>query len=119
MTKQYRATQQSTYLAQPGNVASIAWDIWALDDSGDIIPGRHKTVVTPATETRVAIGTGGAALVALLKAHAGTGWDNEGLDEALAQEAQKQAALTLAAEVSAEVATFVDGIGGFPKEFNI
>ena len=115
MAKQYRATNQDDRIDMVDGVpvASIAWDIWGLDDNGDIIPGRHKTVVTPAVETRTAIETSAAAVVA------GPGWDNEGFDEAIAQEAAKQTALALAAEVSAEVQAFVDGIGGFPKEFNI
>ena len=121
MAKQYRATNQDDRIDMVDGVpvASIAWDIWGLDDNGDIIPGRHKTVVTPAVETRTAIETSAAAVVTLLVQCAGPGWDNEGFDEAIAQEAAKQTALALAATVSAEVQAFVDGIGGFPKEFNI
>ena len=121
MAKQYRATNQDDRIVMVDGVpvASIAWDIWGLDDDGSIVPNRHKTVITPAVETRAAMLIGSGAVVALLKQHAGPGWDNEGFDEAIAQEAAKQTALALAAEVSAEVQAFVDGIGGVPKEFNI
>jgi len=118
MTKKFKALTQEPYI--DGNQDPfINWDVWALDDDGAIIPGRHKTISTPALETRTALSSGGAAVVALLKACAPPGWDNVGLEEALAQEADKQEALSLAATVSDEVEAFVDNIGGFPKEFNV
>jgi len=55
---------------------NIAWDVWALDDDGLVIPGRHKTILTPYDEAQDAI-TGAGVLdkvKALLLAHAGPAW---------------------------------------------
>ena len=90
----------------------VVWDIWALDDDGLVIGARHKTVQTPYAETQDAILAGGAAVINLLKAYAPVGWDSDTLD-AMA------AANINAGIVTSEAVAFVEGLGGFPREFSL
>lgn len=71
---------------EPRNDGSgmVAFDVWALDSDGAVIPSRHKTVLVPQADVSAAMQLAGAARVAALKnallANAGPGWDNDGLD---------------------------------------
>ena len=93
---------------------NIAWDVWALDDDGLVIPGRHKTVLTPYDEAQEAI-TGGGVLdkvKALLLKYAGPEWDNVTLDGMTAENLN---AVTVDAEIDAVVAS----AGGYPFVFDL
>ena len=91
----------------------IAWDIWAIDDDGNVVSGEHKTVLTPWDETQVALASGANALKELLRLHAGSGWD----DVSLTREA---AANLNSINVAESVNNLVgDSFGGFPVEFSL
>ena len=90
----------------------IAWDIWAIDDGGVIIPGRHCTVLTPAADTQLALDSGPASLKALLVDFAPSGWDDVALDERVTA---NLTSITIAESIDA----FVAGIGGYPVEFSL
>lgn len=94
--------------------SQIAWDIWALDDEGLVIPGRHMTVLTDAAETLVALNSAqpASALRQLLVANAPAGWDNDALSERVAANLNSATATEV-------VSTFVqENLGGFPVTFN-
>ena len=59
----------------------ISWDVWAEDDEGLVIPGRHMTIQTDAAETVAALNSDQPkpALRQLLLANAPSGWDNDAL----------------------------------------
>ena len=88
---------------------NIAWDVWALDDDGLVIPGRHKTILTPYAEAQKAVtGTGVLNKVkALLLQYAGPEWDNVTLDGMTAENLN---AVTVDAEIDAVWAA----AGGYP-----
>ena len=93
---------------------NIAWDVWALDDDGLVIPGRHKTVLTPYDETQTAI-TGGDVLgkvKTLLLKYAGAAWDNVTLDGMTAENLN-------AVTVDAEIDVLIASAGGYPFEFDL
>ena len=90
----------------------IAWDIWAIDDGGLVIPGRHCTVLTPAADTQLALDSGPASLKALLVDFAPSGWDDVALDERVTA---NLTSITIAESIDA----FVAGIGGYPVEFSL
>ena len=91
---------------------NVAWVIQALDNNDYVIPGRQVTIYTPFAETETALQQGPAALIALLKLYAPDEWDPTSLD------AEATANLN-AANVAQDVRDFVEGMGGFPKAFNI
>ena len=93
---------------------NIAWDVWALDDDRLVIPGRHKTVLTPYAETQTAItGTGILAKIkTLLLKYAGPGWDNVTLNGMTAENLN---AVTVDAAIDAVVAS----AGGYPFVFDL
>ena len=90
----------------------VAWDVWAIDDDGNVIPGKHKTVLTPWDETQTALSTGASALKVLLVKYAAGGWDNDALNDEVAMNLNS-------ANVVTQLEEFVDGVGGFPVEFNL
>ena len=90
----------------------IAWDIWAIDNKGVIIPGRHCTVLTPAADTQLALDSGPASLKQLLVDFAPKGWDDVALDERVTANASSEV-------IVASIDTFVAGIGGYPVEFSL
>ncbi len=93
---------------------NIAWDVWALDDDGLVIPGRHKTVLTPYDEAQDAITNGDILnkVKTLLLQYAGSGWDNESLDGMTAENLN-------AVTVDAEIDVVVASAGGYPFEFDL
>lgn len=107
----YRLTQ-----TEPRNDGSgmIAWDIWATDDDGLLIPGKHMTILTPYDETQEALDgpAVGAKLIALLKANLPqTGWDNDSLSAIVAANENAKA-------VDSNLDDFIDGAGGYPIDFD-
>ena len=104
---------QRTDPRQDGS-GTISWDVWALDDGGLVIPGRHKNILTPATETQAALNSGqpGSALKALLLKYAGPGWDDGALSLMIANNLNAQT-------VNEALNQYVmDNLGGWPVEFN-
>jgi hypothetical protein len=79
----------TTIEARLDGSGDIAYDIWACDNDGIEIPGRHKTIVVPGAEVRAA-----EALVSdklrnaehkrLLQVYAGPGWDDATLTSIIA-----------------------------------
>ena len=90
----------------------IAWDVWALDDSDNIIPGKHVTVLTPWEETQTALAGGALALKALLVKYAPSGWDNDALSEVVAANLNSES-------VVSGIDDFIEGVGGYPVEFSL
>ena len=93
---------------------NIAWDVWALDDDGLVIPGRHKTILTPYDEAQDAISNGNVLdkVKALLLQYAGPEWDNVTLDGMTAENLN-------AVTVDAEIDAMVDASGGYPFVFDL
>ena len=93
---------------------NIAWDVWALDDDDLVIPGRHKTILTPYAEAQDAI-TGGGVLdkvKTLLLKYAGPAWDNVTLDGMTAENLN-------AVTVDAAIDAVVDATGGYPFKLDL
>ena len=93
----YRCDQIDPRIDGTGDVR---FDVWALDDDGVIIPGKHKDVLVPNAELMAALQLIGAARTAavknLLVTYAGPDWDNAGLDAiALANLMAEQAAAAM------------------------
>ncbi len=93
---------------------NIAWDVWALDDDGLVIPGRHKTVLTPYAEAQEAITNDDILnkVKTLLLAYAGPTWDNVTLDGMTAENLN-------AVTVDAEIDAVVDAASGYPFVFDL
>jgi len=93
---------------------NIAWSVWARDDDGLVIPGRHKTVLTPYDETQDAISGAGVLdkVKTLLLKYAGPGWDNVTLDGMTAENLN-------AVTVDADIDALVEASGGYPFEFDL
>lgn len=92
----------------------VAWDIWAVDDEGLVIPGKHMTILTDAGETLAALNDAypAQALRALLLQCAPSGWDNDALSE-------RVAANLNSVTVTGLLDTFVqENLDGYPVEFN-
>ena len=107
----YRLTQVE---ARQDGSGGIAWDIWAIDDEGGVIPGKHMTILTPHPETHTALSGGGvpAKLKALLKKYLpDKGWDNSALVQTVAENDGAES-------VRQELSDFVDGMGGYPIDFS-
>ena len=98
--------------ARTDGSGEIAWDLWAIDDNGEIIPARHAIVLTPAAETQVALDGGASAMKELLVLYAPAGWDSVALDERVEANLESES-VTLAID------SFVDGVGGYPVEFSL
>ncbi len=108
---------------EPRNDGSgeLAWDIWATDDEGVVLPSKHMTILTPAEDVATALGgpNVGAKLIAVLKANLpDEGWDAEALDEAVLEFLAFKAANARAAEVDASLDAFIETAGGYPIKFD-
>ena len=102
---------------EPRNDGSgmITWEVWALDDDGLVIPGKHADILTPYDETQEALNApnpGAALRKLLIKYLPAQGWSNSDLDK-------DDAANKNAATVNEAVGAYVTGnLGGFPVVFN-
>jgi hypothetical protein len=99
----------------------IAWDIWASDDEGEVLPSKHMTILTPSEDVATALAgpNVGAKLIVVLKANLPEeGWDTEALDEAVLEYIAFKAANVRAAEVDSNLDTFIGTAGGYPIEFD-
>ena len=108
---------------EPRNDGSgeLAWDIWATDDEGEVLPSKHMTILTPGEDVATALDgpNVGAKLIAVLKANLpDEGWDAEALDEAVLEFLAFKAANARAAEVDASLDAFIETAGGYPIKFD-
>ncbi len=112
----YRCTS-----TEPRNDGSgdIAWQIQAITDPGEVIPGKHATILTPAAEVQTILdgtaSTRGKKLIALLKANMpDTGWEGDELDDLVDIN-------TETAATDDELDTFIQGVNppsGYPIDFS-
>ena len=109
----YRCTS-----TEPRNDGSgdIAWQIQAITDDGDVIPGRHATFLTPAVEVQAILdgpaSQRGAKLIALLKEnYPGSGWEGDELDDLVDVN-------TETAETDDALDAFSESAGDYPIDFS-
>ena len=112
---QYRITQTEPRTDGSGDVA---FDVWALDDDGLVVPGKHVTILCPYSEVQdVLDATPAAAKLEALKQmlirnRPTTGWDNDALTEVIANNLN-------AATVDDEFDALIDTAGGYPYSFSL
>lgn len=96
----------------------VAYDVWALDDDDNVIPGKHVTIMCPYDEVQDVISaTPPAAQLAALKAmlicnKPATGWDDDALSVVVANNLN-------AKTVDAEFDELIDTAGGYPYTFSL
>ena len=116
MAKKYRLDQVDQTTNGSG---LVRFDVWALDDAGEIIGGRHKDVMIPEQVVDDAMALAGASRIAAMKEalveYAGPGWDNDGLAEQIAELADQAAANA----ESIDAADAVNGWLDLPVEFEL
>ena len=111
----YRIDQTEAATDGSGNVA---FDVWALDDNDNVIPGKHVTVLCPHEEVDEVIAqpTNAQKLAALkamlLKNRPADGWDNDELSRYVAANIN-------AADADADFDELIDGVGGYPLSFSL
>ena len=116
MAKKYRLDQVDLTTNGSG---LVRFDCWALDEAGEIIGGRHKDIMVPEQIVGAAMALSGAARVTAMKEalveYAGPGWDNDGLDEQIADLADQAAANV----ESSDAADVVNDWLTLPLEFRL
>ena len=95
----------------------VAYDVWALDDDGLVVPGKHSTILCPYAEVQAVLDAGsGPAQLAELKAmlirNKAPGWDKDDLLLAIANNLN-------AAAVDEDFDVLVDSVGGYPYSFEL
>ena len=119
----YRLTQTEPRMDGSGE---LAWDIWAVNDDGEVLPGKHMTILTPAEDVQTALDgpNVGTNLIDVLKANLpDEGWDKVALEEATEEYIKFLAANARAAEVDANLDAFIATANpsvpsGYPIDFD-
>jgi len=114
----YRLTQTEPRVDGTGD---IMFDVWGLNDDGEILPSKHINILVPASEVQSALAgsSPGPDLRAALIANAPVGWSGEELEEAAEQYAEDTAANENARAIDGMLDDYVvSDLGGYPVEFN-
>ena len=110
----YRCVSTEPALDGSGNVN---FDIYAEDDLGYLVPGKHKTIAVPYDELAAALDLPTdpqiiAAVKNLLQQYAGPGWQPTELSTYIAMNEN-------ATQADSDLDDFVNDHGGYPATFNL